>query len=116
MILPLWKSLHSVNLMLAKEDRKALLLRLFNDETPLINLSQRNAAQQEAEKKKNGEKDEKADVDMDLEKGDALVEEAQRRNSSSENSPAATAILEDHAGLGLEPGTPEWATRQLGKH
>jgi multisite-specific tRNA:(cytosine-C5)-methyltransferase len=42
MIFPLWKSLHSLNLMLPKEDRKALLLRLFNDDTPLVNLAQRN--------------------------------------------------------------------------
>ena len=37
MVIPLWRSLHSLNLMLAKEDRTALLLRLFNDTTPLIN-------------------------------------------------------------------------------
>ena len=35
MVLPLWRSLHSVNLMLPKEDRKAMLLRLFNEDTPL---------------------------------------------------------------------------------
>jgi multisite-specific tRNA:(cytosine-C5)-methyltransferase len=46
MVFPLWKSLHSLNLMLPKEERKALLLRLFNDETPLVNLTQKlkNAA------------------------------------------------------------------------
>lgn len=38
MVFPLWKSLHSLNLMLPKEDRKAMLLRLFNDDRPLINL------------------------------------------------------------------------------
>lgn len=37
MVLPLWRSLHSLNLMLAKEDRSAMLLRLFNDTEPLIN-------------------------------------------------------------------------------
>lgn len=37
MILPLWRSLHSLNLMLPKEDRRALLLRLFDDDTPLVN-------------------------------------------------------------------------------
>jgi NADH dehydrogenase/NADH:ubiquinone oxidoreductase subunit G len=35
MVLPIWKSLYSLNLMLPKEDRKAMLLRMFNDETPL---------------------------------------------------------------------------------
>ncbi|KAL9127060.1 MAG: hypothetical protein Q9217_003989 [Psora testacea] len=35
MTLPLWRSLHSLNLMLPKADRKAMLLRLFNEDTPL---------------------------------------------------------------------------------
>ncbi|KAI9811081.1 MAG: hypothetical protein M1827_005663 [Pycnora praestabilis] len=39
MVLPLWRSLHSLNLMLPKEDRKALLLRLYNDSTPLMDHS-----------------------------------------------------------------------------
>lgn len=37
MALPLWKSFHSLNLMLPKEDRSAMLLRVFNDTTPLVN-------------------------------------------------------------------------------
>jgi len=37
MVLPLWRSLHSLNLMLAKEDRTAMLLRIYNDTTPLVN-------------------------------------------------------------------------------
>lgn len=40
MALPLWKSIHSLNLMLPKEDRAAMLLRIFNDTTPLINIAQ----------------------------------------------------------------------------
>ena len=39
MVLPLWRSLHSLNLMLPKEDRKAMLLRLFNEDTPLMDHS-----------------------------------------------------------------------------
>jgi multisite-specific tRNA:(cytosine-C5)-methyltransferase len=35
MVLPLWRSLHSLNLMLPKEDRKAMLLRLYNEDVPL---------------------------------------------------------------------------------
>lgn len=46
MILPLWRSLYSLNLMLPKEERRAMLLRLFNDETPLLNTTQKR--QQEA--------------------------------------------------------------------
>lgn len=36
MVLPLWRSMYSVNLMLPKEDRRAMLLRLFNDESPVV--------------------------------------------------------------------------------
>ena len=39
MVLPLWRSLHSLNLMLPKEDRKAMLLRLYNEDTPLMDHS-----------------------------------------------------------------------------
>ena len=39
MVLPLWRSLHSLNLMLPKEERRAMLLRLFNDDEPLIDHS-----------------------------------------------------------------------------
>jgi hypothetical protein len=69
MVFPLWKSLHSVNLMLPKEDRKALLLRLFNDDTPLVNLTQ---------KQKNATF---AKVDLKTEQTDSPL--VDRRNSSS---------------------------------
>ncbi|KAL8965574.1 MAG: hypothetical protein Q9183_003779 [Haloplaca sp. 2 TL-2023] len=35
MVMPLWRSLHSLNLMLPKEDRQAMLLRLYNEIIPL---------------------------------------------------------------------------------
>ncbi|KAI9370538.1 S-adenosyl-L-methionine-dependent methyltransferase [Aspergillus egyptiacus] len=41
MVLPLWRSLHSINLMLPKEDRRAMLLRIFNDSTPVLNTTQK---------------------------------------------------------------------------
>jgi multisite-specific tRNA:(cytosine-C5)-methyltransferase len=37
MVFPLWKSVQSLNLMLPKEERSAMLLRLFNDSSPLLN-------------------------------------------------------------------------------
>ncbi|KAI5868574.1 S-adenosyl-L-methionine-dependent methyltransferase [Durotheca rogersii] len=46
MVLPLWKSFHSLNLMLPKEDRSAMLLRLFNDTSPVINQTLKGAAAQ----------------------------------------------------------------------
>ncbi|KXJ85525.1 S-adenosyl-L-methionine-dependent methyltransferase [Microdochium bolleyi] len=44
MVLPLWKSFHSLNLMLPKEDRSAMLLRIFNDTSPVINQSLKDSA------------------------------------------------------------------------
>lgn len=44
MVFPLWRSLHSVNLMLPKEDRRAMLLRIFNEETPLVNTTSKRQA------------------------------------------------------------------------
>jgi multisite-specific tRNA:(cytosine-C5)-methyltransferase len=35
--LPLWRSMHSVNLMLPKEDRRAMLLRIYNEDVELVN-------------------------------------------------------------------------------
>lgn len=49
MVLPLWKSFHSLNLMLPKEDRSAMLLRVFNDTSPVINQSLKESAKKEAE-------------------------------------------------------------------
>lgn len=49
--LPLWKSFQSLNLMLPKEDRSAMLLRIYNDTTPLINMG----IQKDKNKPKEGE-------------------------------------------------------------
>ncbi|KAB8349667.1 hypothetical protein FH972_023685 [Carpinus fangiana] len=39
LVMPLWRGISSVNLMLPKEERKAMLLRLFNDDSPLVDHS-----------------------------------------------------------------------------
>ncbi|KAJ3502895.1 hypothetical protein NM208_g16628 [Fusarium decemcellulare] len=70
MALPLWKSIHSLNLMLPKEDRSAMLLRIFNDTSPLINISQQKQKNDEkpAEEPKNteaGAEDAKEDVNVE---------------------------------------------------
>lgn len=46
-MLPLWRSISSLNLMLPKEDRKAMLLRLYNDDSPLVDNSKNRFKQQE---------------------------------------------------------------------
>ncbi|KAL8898017.1 MAG: hypothetical protein Q9192_002300 [Flavoplaca navasiana] len=46
-VLPLWRSLHSLNLMLPKEDRKAMLLRLYNE---IVLLQDSSKARRESRK------------------------------------------------------------------
>ena len=46
--LPLWKSFQSLNLMLPKEDRSAMLLRVFNDTTPLVNMGIQKTTNQQS--------------------------------------------------------------------
>ncbi|KAF5022264.1 hypothetical protein F66182_5703 [Fusarium sp. NRRL 66182] len=64
MALPLWKSIHSLNLMLPKEDRSAMLLRIFNDTSPLINIAVQKNEKKPAEEAKGAEAaaDEEVDV------------------------------------------------------
>lgn len=47
-VLPLWRSMHSLNLMLPKEERKAMLLRLYNDNSELIDHSKIRADEAKA--------------------------------------------------------------------
>ncbi|KAK7733567.1 tRNA (cytosine-5-)-methyltransferase ncl1 [Botryosphaeria dothidea] len=42
LVLPLWRSISSLNLMLPKEERKAMLLRLYNDNSELIDHSKKS--------------------------------------------------------------------------
>ncbi|KAI1133582.1 S-adenosyl-L-methionine-dependent methyltransferase [Nemania abortiva] len=58
MALPLWKSFHSLNLMLPKEDRAAMMLRLFNDTSPVINRTLKESAKLEADVADSGIKEE----------------------------------------------------------
>ena len=83
MVLPLWRSLHSLNLMLPKEDRKAMLLRLYNEDTPLMDHSKdrfsrdrtdANIKDEPVDGIKDGEKEEEADADVKYEMGAASGE------------------------------------------
>ena len=76
MVLPLWRSLHSLNLMLPKEDRRAMLLRLYNEDTPLMDHSKdrfshhrpdANVKDEPADETKDGmEEEEEEEVDTDV--------------------------------------------------
>ncbi|KAI1348015.1 S-adenosyl-L-methionine-dependent methyltransferase [Xylaria sp. FL0043] len=65
MVLPLWKSFHSLNLMLPKEDRAAMMLRLFNDTSPVINRTLKESAQLEAETAGSDVKEELKDEEQE---------------------------------------------------
>lgn len=66
-MLPLWRSIHSLNLMLPKEDRRAMLLRIFNDSTPLINTTFKKNGEvgSTAEAEENAMKDESLELGQD---------------------------------------------------
>lgn len=72
-VLPLWRSLHSLNLMLAKEDRTAMLLRVYDDTPELINHSHNKPQVAEGFKIENGEV--KVDVDNSAIEGKGPVQE-----------------------------------------
>ncbi|KAL6242460.1 tRNA (cytosine-5-)-methyltransferase ncl1 [Rhinocladiella similis] len=100
MVFPLWKSIQSVNLMLPKEDRKAMLLRLFNDDTPLVNASkgwQKNGTKSAAEKREAEKQESKPDVELveDSKNGVDQEEQNQRRRNSSSPEPDVEAKDDD---------------------
>ncbi|OIW32454.1 S-adenosyl-L-methionine-dependent methyltransferase [Coniochaeta ligniaria NRRL 30616] len=89
MALPLWKSFQSLNLMLPKEDRAAMLLRIFNDTTPLINITQVNGAKKSREEEGKTEKVEDA---AKVEDGaEAVKVEEGAAEQQPEVAPAAVA-------------------------
>ena len=87
MALPLWKSIHSLNLMLPKEDRAAMLLRVYNDTSPLINttLNKQKAINEAATKQQEEVKTEEATAE------DGKAQEAE----TSKDVELADAELED---------------------
>ncbi|KAM5348201.1 hypothetical protein ACJ41O_008025 [Fusarium nematophilum] len=89
MALPLWKSVHSLNLMLPKEDRSAMLLRIFNDTSPLINIS--------LQKSKNSEKAAEEAKSVEAGAGDAAGDKdmAAVEDLPTPEEPAETEVVKD---------------------
>lgn len=79
MALPLWKSFHSLNLMLPKEDRAAMLLRIFNETSVLLNkgLDKDTKVEKTEASEEAGEAEVKAESgDVDREEGGARLDTA----------------------------------------
>lgn len=112
LVLPLWRSLHSLNLMLPKEDRKAMLLRLYNDDSPLMDHSKDRFVPSAADKSNSADAplDDKvatatAEADVDTDSRDAMmadlngeVDVAEEKDVKSEGDDNADVIVA--AGLG----------------
>jgi multisite-specific tRNA:(cytosine-C5)-methyltransferase len=99
MVLPLWRSAASLNLMLAKEDRTAMLLRIFNDTTPLVNNSTNKQKIEESAKKQDGEQDEKKPVASAF-----VVENGEVKVDTSSAIEAAAPVNDRSTNAEINPG------------
>lgn len=101
MILPLWRSLYSLNLMLPKEERRAMLLRIFNDETPLVNTTQkRDAAVAAAQAREDDELETPLESGIEQQESEAMNEDAADDTLPSREE--EQAIKEGSLALGQE--------------
>lgn len=97
--LPLWKSIHSLNLMLPKEDRSAMLLRVFNDRSPLINVTLKK-------QKEDKEAQAEADADEKMEEAEADKEKAEEEVGDKQvETEAATLKQESEAAAAQDDAT-----------
>ena len=102
MVLPLWRSLHSLNLMLPKEDRRAMLLRLFNEDTPLMDRS-KDRFHKDAKAQTNASiKDEPNDVIYEGQEANADIkdETAGKEEEREEGSVEIARLGEDVQTMG----------------
>ncbi|KAK4626265.1 RNA cytosine C(5)-methyltransferase NSUN2 [Fulvia fulva] len=86
--LPLWKSMASVNLMLPKEDRRAMLLRIYNEDVELINHSDPKQQARNAQKQNGGSIPAENDA-----------KELQQKFKDESNADVATTAVDDASGL-----------------
>ncbi|KAF1986178.1 S-adenosyl-L-methionine-dependent methyltransferase [Aulographum hederae CBS 113979] len=94
MVLPLWRSISALNLMLPKEERKAMLLRLYNDNSPLIDHSQLRF----------GKKDTEAETPVNATAADGHANGV----DDAEEGAEATVMKDDDVDMddGVEGGVP----------
>ena len=95
MVLPLWRSLHSLNLMLPKEDRKAMLLRLFNEDTPLMDHSKDRFHKSSIPQPNANFKDEPNDIKNEEELNADVKDEIAIKEEDKEGNVAAAGFGED---------------------
>ncbi|KAK4552013.1 tRNA (cytosine-5-)-methyltransferase ncl1 [Recurvomyces mirabilis] len=98
--LPLWRSMHSLNLMLPKEDRKAMLLRIYNEDVELINHSDPTWKRDNHVKQKTGaddavvvknepvSSDDKKETDPDIMRNGHLAEKTKEEDTLADTAQA----------------------------
>lgn len=80
MVLPLWRGIASLNLMLPKEERKALLYRLYDDTEELQDSSQRHPSTT-----KDGEESAPKEDQAAVDQGNEAMAIAEETQAKSEN-------------------------------
>ena len=99
MVLPLWRSLHSLNLMLPKEDRKAMLLRLYNEDTPLMDHSKDRFHKNNSKPQPDADiKDEVDDTKEGLDSSKDELDDVKDEDEMDVDVKDETAIKEDDRG------------------
>lgn len=93
MVLPLWRGVASLNLMLPKEERKALLLRLFDDDCDLIDHSHIKRNGDEASAKE----DTKGEAQLKATNGEQVPSVASAHAAEAAGLEADVAVNEDRA-------------------
>lgn len=95
MVFPLWKSIQSLNLMLPKEERKAMLLRLFNDDTPLVNTSQGWLKNKQNGGSNDGKAEESTAVDSAMNNGPLRNSSSPEPENTETEAPSTEANQEE---------------------
>lgn len=104
LVLPLWRSLHSLNLMLPKEERKAMLLRLFNEDTPLQDHSKERfkTGGEKQKVKKEGDEDVGAAASLEGEDKDGVEVKGEGDDEDDEEVDGGVPLGEEVKQEGVE--------------
>lgn len=95
MALPLWKSFHSLNLMLPKEDRSAMLLRIYNDTTPLVNTMMKDKIASQISTKVDAEANGEGEKTNAEEEADAVANEDIKMTDADADGGAPVGDVEE---------------------
>ena len=105
MALPLWRSLASVNLMLPKEERKAMLLRIYNDTSPLIDTSNTRGQGNLKATTEAGDEDQRMDVESPAAADEEDMDDDESDGGVPLHNTEEVVVADDEKKQELENGT-----------